>query len=211
MGVNLILDHHLERHGGGVVKPPSNLILIGTSTGGPKALSEVFESLPLLANTACCVVQHMPAGFTRNLAHRIEQISNWHCEEAAHQQLLKSGYVYVAPGGFQTRLESSLNGLRFSVAETGLFNGHQPSVDVLFESALSLKKIRLAGVLMTGMGADGARGLKQLHDVGWKTIVESEETCTVFGMPRVAIQLGAADMIVPLSGIAPTLVDLMVS
>lgn len=187
----------------------SNLILIGTSTGGPKALSELFQRLPVLPHTACCVVQHMPAGFTRNLARRIQQISSWSCQEAQHQEPLQSGFAYIAPGGFQTRLEQAEQVTRFSVEQTGPFNGHEPSVDVLFESALALRKLRLVGVLMTGMGADGAKGLQKLHDLGYSTVAESEQTCIVYGMPRVAVQLGAVDRIVPLPEIAEALMELI--
>lgn len=106
------------------------------------------------------------------------------------------------------QIESNGGAMRFVVEQTGPWHGHQPAVDVLFDSALALTKVNLFGVLMTGMGADGAIGLKKLHDLGYPTLAESEETCVVFGMPRVAIQLGAVDKVVPLHDIPKTLVEM---
>lgn len=207
LGVKPILVQRFESdlsNSGG----PTSLILIGTSTGGPKALATVFEQLPVLPGTACCIVQHMPPGFTRNLAKRINQLPSWECKEAENEDVLAAGYIYIAPGGLQTTMEWRDAALRFGISATGPVNGHQPSVDVLFESAMELHrtKIKLVGVLMTGMGSDGARGLKKLHDAGWLTLAEAEESCVVFGMPRSAIQLDAVDKVVPLPNVAEALV-----
>lgn len=206
LGVESILSHR-DSSGLSDSARPTSLILIGTSTGGPKALTTVFEQLPVLPGTACCVVQHMPAGFTRNLAKRINQLSSWQCQEAEGEELLQTGGVYIAPGGLQTAIKWTEAGPRFAIAATGPVNGHQPAVDVLFESALSMRSLKLVGVLMTGMGSDGARGLKKIHDAGWPTLAEAEESCVVFGMPRAAIQLEAVDTIVPLQNLAEALVQ----
>jgi len=179
---------------------PSVLLVIGTSTGGPKALTQLFLELPLLPDTACCIVQHMPARFTANLARRLNDISVWGVREATNGERIESGNVYIAPGGSQMTV-SSADASALSVASTGAINGHQPSVDALCFSVAATWKGDIIAVLMTGMGKDGALGLKEIRMRGGHTIVESEASCVVYGMPRAAVQIDAADEIVPLSEI----------
>jgi two-component system chemotaxis response regulator CheB len=177
------------------------LILFGTSTGGPQALTTVFEHLPVLENTSCCIVQHMPAGFTTNLAKRLHQVSKWSVKEAVDGEALEPGVAYLAPGGFQMSLEPVMGKMRLSVEQSGPVGGHQPSVDVLFMSAARHFAGPIVAVLMTGMGKDGSLGLKVLRARGAYTIAQDEQSCVVYGMPRAAVLLNAVDRVVPLAQI----------
>lgn len=187
--------------------PVTTLILLGTSTGGPAALTTVFEALPLLPGTACCIVQHMPTGFTANLAKRLDQVSAWNCCEASDGMLLQSGAAYVAPGGQQMQVTVHHSQPKLAVASTGPVNGHEPSVDVLFLSAAQHWRSNLIGVLMTGMGKDGAQGLLSIRSRGGYTLAQDEDSCVVYGMPKAAAQLGAAAEIVRLSSISKAVVQ----
>jgi two-component system, chemotaxis family, protein-glutamate methylesterase/glutaminase len=177
------------------------LILFGTSTGGPQALTMVFEQLPVLANTSCCIVQHMPAGFTTHLAKRLHQVSKWHVKEAVHGEPLEPGVAYLAPGGSQMSVQAIHGKIHLHVEQSGPVGGHQPSVDVLFMSAARYFAGPIIAVLMTGMGKDGAMGLKVLHSRGAYTIAQDEQSCVVYGMPRAAVLLNAVDSVVPLARI----------
>lgn len=188
----------VTRHEDGCVE---TLIVIGTSTGGPQALTELMQRLPGLQRAACCIVQHMPAGFTANLAKRLNQVSSWNVKEAEDGDVMRAGSAYVAPGGFQMRVSDVPGAPRLAVAPTGLFNGHQPAVDILFDSAVQWWKGPLVGVLLTGMGKDGAVGLKAIRDAGGYTIAEHESSCIVYGMPKAAVTIGAAIEVAPLPDI----------
>lgn len=177
------------------------LIVIGTSTGGPQALTALMQQLPAVKHTACCIVQHMPAGFTANLAKRLNMVSEWTVQEAQSGDLLESGHAYVAPGGFQMRVDDSNGKVHLDVTSTGLVNGHQPAVDVLFHSAVQCWKGKTVGALLTGMGKDGAIGLKEIRDAGGYTVAEHESSCIVYGMPKAAVAIDAAVEVVPLSDI----------
>jgi two-component system, chemotaxis family, protein-glutamate methylesterase/glutaminase len=177
------------------------LIVIGTSTGGPQALTSLMQRLPAIEHAACCIVQHMPPGFTANLAKRLNQVSAWAVQEAKDGDLLEPGHVYVAPGGFQMEVTCPSGDGRLSVAQTGLVNGHQPAVDVLFHSAEKHWKRRIVGVMLTGMGKDGASGLKAIREIGGYTIAEAESSCIVYGMPKAAVNIGAAMEVVTLTDV----------
>src|SRR5579875_2149795 len=181
---------------------PRILILVGASTGGPQALATVFAELALLPYTACLVVQHMPAGFTGNLARRLDQFSKWCVKEAVDNEILQSGTVYIAPGGQHLQIKSAGGRTRLMVHRDQPVNGHQPSIDILFGSVARTWTGPVIGVLMTGMGKDGAKELKTIRSIGGYTIAEAEETCVVYGMPKAAVQIGAADSITPLPEIA---------
>ncbi|KRW91648.1 hypothetical protein SD51_08380 [Alicyclobacillus tengchongensis] len=184
------------------------LILVGASTGGPKALTELFAHLPCFPGVACCVVQHMPAGFTYNLAKRLNDLSAWRVAEGVDGGVIEAGGAYVAPGGCQMRIEESGAALRMSVQREVGGHLHQPSVDVLFASAVALSyKVRLFGVILTGMGRDGAVGLKAIRERGGFTIAEGPETATIYGMPRAAWESGAAAVRLPLHEIPACLIE----
>jgi two-component system, chemotaxis family, protein-glutamate methylesterase/glutaminase len=182
------------------------LIAIGTSTGGPQALTTVFSKLPVISGASCVIVQHMPKGFTANLAKRLNYLSGWTVKEAEDGESISEGVAYIAPGGFQLRVYDSGAESLLSVVSDGPVNGHQPSVDSLFYSVVKSWGGSVIGVIMTGMGKDGALGLKEIRNRGGHTIAQSEESCVVYGMPRAAVSLGAVDVVTPLSEIASAIV-----
>jgi len=181
----------------------SHLVAIGTSTGGPRALHEVISSLPEDFGAPVLVVQHMPPKFTKSLAQRLNNFSALQVVEAEHGERVHAGVVYIAPGGFHMGLQKDKDGYSIKLSSEPQRNGHRPSVDVLFESLVSYTELKRHAVIMTGMGSDGTSGLKQLAQSGAvSAIAEAEETCIVYGMPRSAIESGAASRAVPLGQIS---------
>ncbi|MCX7285036.1 MAG: chemotaxis response regulator protein-glutamate methylesterase [Novosphingobium sp.] len=193
-----------------VLPPPSGramsrttemVVCIGASTGGTEALREVLEALP--ANSpGIVVVQHMPERFTRAFAARLDSLCEVSVKEAEDGDTVMRGHVLIAPGGKHTLLERQGARYLVSVRDGPLVSRHRPSVDVLFRSAARCAGSNAVGVIMTGMGDDGARGLLEMHEGGARTIAQDEETSIVFGMPKEAIARGAADRIVGLGTIA---------
>lgn len=185
------------------------LVGIGTSTGGPRALQQVLTRLPKDIPAPIAIVQHMPAGFTHSLANRLDQLSDIRVREVEDGELLENGTAYIAPGGFQFRIIETFKGLQAKVSREGNRNGHQPSVDVLFESMAQLRNKQLLAVVMTGMGTDGANGLIEMKSSKENTIVvsESKETCVVYGMPQAAEKTQLVDYVVALPDIAETMVN----
>ncbi|WP_127531905.1 protein-glutamate methylesterase/protein-glutamine glutaminase [Paenibacillus kobensis] len=180
-----------------------SVVLIGTSTGGPKALHEVICSLPSKLAAPVLVVQHMPPNFTRSLAQRLDAFSAVRVTEAVQGERVETGTVYIAPGGYHMELAKDRSGYYVNLTLEEARSGHRPSVDVLFESAVRYSELNRHAVIMTGMGSDGAKGMKALRDSGARTtIAESEQTCVVYGMPRSAVEIGAVTDVLPLSRIA---------
>lgn len=180
----------------------ADLVVIGASTGGPPALHRVVPALPADFPAAVVVVQHIPAGFTRPLAQRLDAAGALSVREAETGDRLRPGEVLVAPGGKNLKFELRGGEPALSVGpapEGALF---RPSVDVAMQSAADVYGGRAAGVLLTGMGSDGAWGMWAIRSKGGHTIAESEETCVVFGMPRAAIEMGAAVETAPLGRVA---------
>lgn len=188
-----------------LVKGSFPLVVIGTSTGGPKALHEVMSTLPAGLNAAVLIVQHMPPGFTRSLAQRLDSVSPLTVKEAEDGDIIARGNAYVAPGNFHMEIAQLNERYAIQLSQTPQVNGHRPAVDVLFYSAAKIKATK-AAVIMTGMGSDGALGLKALKDAGITTIGESAETSVVYGMPKAAFKLGAVDYEVPLYKISEQIV-----
>lgn len=183
------------------------IVAIGTSTGGPKALQEVVTKLPKNIPYAILIVQHMPAGFTKSLATRLDSISEIHVVEAEDKQALQPGTAYIAPGDYHMVVERQSNQYFIRLNQNDPVGGHRPSVDVLFKS-LSDVPLNKVMVIMTGMGSDGTKGLQSMHkDGNVIRIAEDESTCVVFGMPKSAIKSGVIDMIVPLYDIANKIVE----
>ena len=181
------------------------VVCIGASTGGTEALRAVLEALPANA-PGIVIVQHMPESFTKAFAKRLNGLCEVDVKEAEHGDTVMRGHVLIAPGGLRhTMLERQ--GARYVVAvkEGPLVSRHRPSVDVLFRSAARNAGANAVGVIMTGMGDDGARGLLEMKQAGARTIAQDEATSVVFGMPKEAIARGAADRITPLGGIAHAL------
>jgi two-component system chemotaxis response regulator CheB len=177
-------------------------IAIGSSTGGTEALREVLTALPADA-PPIVIVQHMPTMFTKQFAQRLDSLCKVQVREAKNGDALVQGHVLIAPGG-DSHLEVVRSGANYGVR---LVNAppvahHRPSVDVLFESCQRTAGANAVGVILTGMGADGARGMLAMHKAGSVTLAEDESTCVVFGMPKEAIQCGAVDNVVPIERMA---------
>ncbi|WP_223700216.1 protein-glutamate methylesterase/protein-glutamine glutaminase [Sutcliffiella deserti] len=179
------------------------IICIGTSTGGPRALQTVLTSLPNTLTAPILIVQHMPPQFTKSLADRLNSLCEFNVLEAEHNQKVLEGTVYIAPGGFHMEVKERGKELFISLNEESPIKGHRPAVDKLFSSMSNIKGYRKIVAILTGMGADGAVGVKSLKE-SENTIViaESEKTSVVFGMPKATIQTGLVDNIENLEDIA---------
>jgi len=179
---------------------PVELVVIGCSTGGPPALQHLFQALPRLP-VPFVVAQHMPPTFTRLFAERVNRLTPYDVKEASDGEIVVPGTVYVAPGGMQTEVRRVAEGLQMRVFAGSANDLYAPSVDRLFRSASEACRERLAAIIMTGMGDDGADAMKEIRERGGRTIAESAESAIIFGMPAEAIKTGAVDEIVPLAEI----------
>jgi two-component system chemotaxis response regulator CheB len=173
------------------------LIIIGASTGGTEAIREVLQPLPP-DSPAVLIAQHMPAGFTNSFAQRLNNLCRIKVTEAVHGERVLPGHAYIAPGGFHLSLTRSGANYVAQVDQAPPVNRHRPSVDVLFDSAARHAGKNAIGVILTGMGRDGAEGMLRMRQAGAHTLAQDESSCVVFGMPREAIALGAAAEVVPL-------------
>lgn len=186
--------------------PNGSLIAIGASTGGVEAIKAVLMQLP-----ADCppivIAQHMPVGFTTRFAERLDELTALTVKEAVDREILKPGHVYIAPGDNHLRIEKSSGQIKCRLMSDVQVSGHRPSVDVLFESVAKSVGRSAVGAILTGMGRDGARGLKLMRDAGCYTVGEPKSTALVYGMPRVAFEEGAVVEQVPLEAIATKLVN----
>jgi two-component system, chemotaxis family, protein-glutamate methylesterase/glutaminase len=188
------------------VKQAKSIVCIGTSTGGPKALQEVLTRLPKGLGVPILIVQHMPPGFTKSLASRLNSLSDLNVKEAEDGEILQKDTVYIAPGGYHMIVRKVGTALRAHLDKSEPRKGHRPSVDVLFESISQLKDYKKIAVILTGMGTDGTEGLKALKSVGNTfAIAESEETSIVYGMPKSAIGASLVDEVQPLAFISNTI------
>jgi two-component system chemotaxis response regulator CheB len=184
-----------------------SLILIGSSTGGTDALRRVLTRLP--ANIPpILIVQHIPPVFSRAFAERLNNLCPFEVKEAEHLDEVVSNRVLIAPGGMHMRLRKVSGVYKVALDEEEAINRFRPSVDALFDSAQKNLAKQTVAVMLTGMGKDGAHGMKKLNELGVKTIAQSEETCVVFGMPREAIKLGGVDQTVDLEKIAEKIIEL---
>jgi two-component system chemotaxis response regulator CheB len=177
------------------------VVAIGASTGGTEALHKLIEALPADA-PAMLVVQHMPAGFTAAFARRLDSIAQVEVKEAETGDAVRRGRVLIAPGNRHMLLRRAGGRYHVDVVEGPLVSRHRPSVDVLFRSVAQTAGANAAGVLLTGMGDDGAEGLLEMHVAGAQTIAQDEASCVIFGMPKEAIARGAAGAVLPLGAIA---------
>lgn len=177
------------------------VVALGTSTGGTQALERVLSALPRVT-PGIVVVQHMPEKFTTAFAARLDQVCQIEVREARNGDGVIPGRALIAPGGRHMLLRRSGAQYHVEVSDGPLVNRHRPSVDVLFRSVARYAGRNALGVIMTGMGDDGARGLLEMREAGARTLAQDEESCVVFGMPREAIRLGAAESVVPLDSIA---------
>ncbi|MGM4979886.1 MULTISPECIES: protein-glutamate O-methylesterase CheB [Rhizobium] len=176
------------------------IVAIGSSTGGVEALINVLQKFP--ANCPPTVItQHMPPSFTRSFAERLNRLCAPVVEEATDGARLEIGKIYLAPGGERHLRVANASAPHCRLADGGPVNGHRPSVDVLFDSVAELAGRNAVGVILTGMGRDGASGLLKMRHAGARTIGQNEKTCVVYGMPRVAYELGAVEQQFPLNAI----------
>jgi two-component system chemotaxis response regulator CheB len=171
-----------------------DLLAIGASTGGPEAIRKILAGLPTTAPPTL-IVQHMPAGFTRAFAQHLNQMSPLEVREAESGDTLRPGLALIAPGGRHLRVRRSAARIDVEVVGGPLVSRHRPSVDLLFESVADAVGAGAVGVLLTGMGDDGARGMKKLKESGAVTLAQDEASAVVFGMPKAALDLGAVDEI----------------
>jgi two-component system chemotaxis response regulator CheB len=189
-------------------KSTDKIVAIGASTGGTEAIKQLLLELP--ADTpGVVIVQHMPPKFTTSFAERLNSISNMEVKEAEDGDKVRLGRVLIAPGNYHMVLKRSGAEYFVNVKEGPLVHHHRPSVDVLFSSVAKAAGNNAMGIMLTGMGADGANGMKEMHDAGAVTIAQSEETCVVFGMPKEAIKLGAIDYVEDVNNISRKLISLL--
>ena len=191
----------------GAYRPdPDHVLAIGSSTGGVEALLTVLGGFP--ANCPATVItQHMPATFTASFAARLDRVCAPVVTEAVDGAPLKPGHVYLAPGG-ATHLEVSAGPTpRCRLVASDPVNGHRPSVDVMFDAVVRLKR-PMTGVILTGMGRDGARGLLAMRQAGGRTLGQDEASCVVYGMPKAAFELGAVERQLPLHRLSPAILEL---
>ncbi|CAN7320744.1 chemotaxis response regulator protein-glutamate methylesterase [Variovorax sp. LjRoot290] len=177
------------------------LIIIGASTGGTEAIREVLQPLPPDA-PAVLIAQHMPPGFTRSFAQRLDGLCRIHVKEAEHGERVLPGYAYIAPGGYHLSLARSGANYVAHLDQEPPVNRHRPSIDVLFDSAAKHAGKNAIGMILTGMGKDGAEGLLRMKRAGAHTLAQDEASCVVYGMPREAVALGAVDEVSPLNEIS---------
>jgi two-component system, chemotaxis family, protein-glutamate methylesterase/glutaminase len=194
-------DAVISRGRGDAAPADGRIIVAGASTGGVEALQEFLQAMPE-DSPPIAIVQHMPEGFTRAFAERLDKICRIRVKEAEHGDPLPRGLALIAPGNKHTLVKRLGSGFAVDVVEGPLVNRHRPSVDVLFRSAARYAGASAIGIIMTGMGDDGAAGLAELREAGGSTLAQDEASCVVYGMPREAVERGAAESVLPLEELA---------
>ncbi len=187
----------------------NKIIAIGASTGGTEALKTVLTGMPPNA-PGTLVVQHMPANFTTSFAERLDELSAMTIKEAKDGDSLINGVALLAPGNYHMLLKRSGANYYVQVKKGPLVHHQRPAADVLFHSVADYAGSNAVGVILTGMGSDGALGLLKMKEAGARTVAQDEKSCIVFGMPKEAIKLGAADKVVPLNSVSKTVLDMIV-
>lgn len=182
------------------------LVAIGTSTGGPQALQQVITRLPGNLPCGVVVVQHMPAGFTKALADRLDTISQVSVKEAEDGDVIKPGWVYIAPGNHHLRVREDGGSRKIVLGQDPPVGNHRPAVNVMYDSVAGIGR-NLVAVIMTGMGCDGCEGMKKIKAAGGYSIAQDEPTCVVYGMPKAVVDAGLADEIKPVESIAQAIVE----
>lgn len=178
------------------------IVAIGTSTGGPRALQEVITKLPGNIPCGVLVVQHMPPGFTKSLADRLNSLSSVTVKEAEHNDVIRPGLVLIAPGDYHMLIEREGGKAVVKLNQNPPIGGHRPAVDPMMESVARVFGSKTIGVILTGMGHDGAKGIQAIKHQNGQTIAEDQSTAVVYGMPKSAIEMGVVDKTAPITGIA---------
>lgn len=184
------------------------IIALGSSTGGTEALRQILMPLPQ-TSPAVVIAQHMPPGFTRSFAERLDKICQINVREAGDGEQVLPGHAYIAPGGMHMLLAQAAAGYQIKLSDAQPVNRHRPSVDMLFQSVARVAGRHAVGAILTGMGSDGARGLAEMRQAGAWTLAQSEKTCVVYGMPREAIALNAACEVIDLDQISQRLLSVI--
>ena len=184
------------------IAPRAEVVVIGTSTGGPPALQAIIPRLPRDLPSAVLVVQHMPVGFTRSLAERLDTRSALPVREALDGQPVEAGQVLIAPAGRHMKVRKRGQSIKVVLDDEPRSALHRPSADVLMASAAKAYGSQVLGVVLTGMGSDGVEGLRAIREAGGRTLAESEESCIIYGMPKAAVEAGVVDRSVPLPRMA---------
>lgn len=199
----------------GIIKPMivsnngnEKLIAIGTSTGGPRALQQIITQLPRNLPCGVVIVQHMPAGFTKSLADRLNTLSQLDVKEAENNDIIESGKVFIAPGNYHMTIESQGEARVIRLNQNPPVASHRPAVDILFESVAKFGN-KIIAVVLTGMGSDGAKGMQYIKKTGGYSIAEDKSTAVVYGMPKAVAELGLVDKVLPIDSIATELVQLV--
>ncbi len=187
--------------------PKKSIIAIGTSTGGPQSLQKVIPALPGDLGRPVLVVQHMPPNFTKSLANRLNSLSQMEVIEAQGKEKLEPGVVYIAKGGFQLKIRRVGSNYYTEISDEPKDVLHIPSVDVMVSSVADNFGFKALGVIMTGMGSDGLKGMQLLKNKGGSVIAQDKDSCVVYVMPRAVIEANLADVVVPLGEIAHTIVQ----
>ncbi|MBP2629383.1 MAG: response regulator receiver modulated CheB methylesterase [Firmicutes bacterium] len=184
------------------------LIAIGTSTGGPRALQQIITQLPGDLPCGVVIVQHMPAGFTKSLADRLNTLSQLDVKEAENNDIIGSGKVFIAPGNYHMTIEAQGESRVIRLNQNPPVASHRPAVDILFESVAKFGN-KVIAVVLTGMGSDGTKGMQYIKKTGGYSIAEDKSTAVVYGMPKAVAELGLIDKVLPIDSIAAELVQLV--
>lgn len=187
---------------------PDHLVAIGSSTGGPVALRYILSSLPPEINVPIVIAQHMPKGFTESFAERLNSSCEIDVSEAEEGELLERGHAYIGPGNKHMNITVTEKGLEVNLKEGERMRGGRPSADILLSSVADAVGENSIGIILTGMGNDGARGMKQIKGSGGQTIAQNQESSLIWGMPHAAIRMGAVDQVLPLADIPRALISL---
>ncbi|MGL5352566.1 MAG: CheB methylesterase domain-containing protein [Clostridium sp.] len=182
------------------------VVVIGASTGGPKAIEKLLLELPSDLGVPVLIVQHMPKGFTKSFADRLNKCCSIEVLEASHGIRVEKNKVYIAPGGYHMEVSK---GMKINLNDEPSLWGVKPAVDKLFMSVAEVCRGKIISVILTGMGKDGAQGIRTIKEIGGVTMSQDEESCVIYGMPKAAYETGCVDIVLPLDKIATKIKSLL--